>query len=59
MQWDAPVCVNFHEAKAYCAWRTEREKSVMPYRLLTEAEHHMLRDGKEYLSNNGLRNGSE
>ncbi|CAF5118450.1 unnamed protein product, partial [Rotaria magnacalcarata] len=29
------------------------------YRLLTEAEHHMLRDGKEYLSNNGLRNGSE
>ncbi|CAF3870011.1 unnamed protein product [Rotaria sp. Silwood1] len=59
MQWDAPVCVNFHEAKAYCAWRTEQEKSVMPYRLLTESEHHTLRDGKEYRWNNDLRNGGE
>jgi 5-histidylcysteine sulfoxide synthase/putative 4-mercaptohistidine N1-methyltranferase len=59
MQWDAPVCVNFHEAKAYCTWRTERENSAMPYRLLTEAEHHMLRDDKEHPWNNNLRNGSE
>ena len=59
MQWDWPVCVNFHEAKAYCAWRTKEENSLIPYRLLTEAEHHMLRDGKEYTWNNNLRNGSE
>ena len=59
MQWDWPVCINFHEAKAYCAWRTKLEKSSIPYRLLTEAEHHMLRDGKEYLWNSDLRNGSE
>ncbi|CAF1008179.1 unnamed protein product [Adineta steineri] len=59
MQWDAPVCVNFHEAKAYCAWRREREDSFIPYRLLTESEHHVLRDGNEYSWNNGLRNGGE
>jgi 5-histidylcysteine sulfoxide synthase/putative 4-mercaptohistidine N1-methyltranferase len=59
MQWDFPVCVNFHEAKAYCAWRTEHDNSFMPYRLLTEAEHNVLRDGKEYPWNNNLRYGSE
>jgi len=59
MQWNAPVCVNFHEAKAYCVWRTELEKSVIPYRLLTEGEHNMLRDGKEYPWNNNLYNGGE
>ena len=58
MQWDWPVCVNFHEAKAYCAWRTAQEESAMPYRLLTEAEHHALRDG-ETQANHGLANGSE
>ncbi|CAF1290344.1 unnamed protein product [Adineta ricciae] len=59
MQWNAPVCVNFHEAKAYCAWRTEQEKSVMPYRLLTESEHNLIRDGKDYQWNNNLRHGGE
>jgi putative 4-mercaptohistidine N1-methyltranferase len=59
MQWDMPVCVNFHEAKAYCAWRSERDGSLLPYRLLTEAEHHMLRDDKEYVWNNSLRSGGE
>lgn len=59
MQWNWPACVNFHEAKAYCAWRTKQENSSAPYRVLTEAEHHMLRDGKEYAWNNDLRNGSE
>ena len=59
MQWDWPVCVNFHEAKAYCAWRTKQENSSIPYRLLTEAEHNLMRDGKEHPWNNDVRNGSE
>jgi 5-histidylcysteine sulfoxide synthase/putative 4-mercaptohistidine N1-methyltranferase len=41
MDW--PVCVNFHEAKAYLAWKSERDKRA--YRLPTEAEHVHLRRG--------------
>lgn len=59
MQLDLPVCVNFHEAKAYCTWRSERDGSAMPYRLLTEAEHNAIRDGKEHECNNNLAYGSE
>ncbi len=59
MQPNWPVCVNFHEAKAYCAWRTERDASEMPYRLLTEAEHNSMRDGKESGYNSDLLYGSE
>ena len=44
MPWSWPVDVNYHEAKAYCAWRTEQDGSEMPYRLLTEAEHNRIRD---------------
>lgn len=44
MQHDWPVCVNFYEAKAYCTWRSEKENLDTPYRLLTEAEHHAMRD---------------
>ena len=25
MPWDAPVCVNHHEAKAYCWWESEKD----------------------------------
>ncbi len=57
MHW--PVCVNFHEAKAYCAWKTEQEKSEQPYRLLSEAEHLALRDGQPPLANWNLSSGSE
>lgn len=44
MPWSWPVDVNYHEAKAYCAWRTEQEGCEIPYRLLTEAEHNRIRD---------------
>lgn len=58
MQHDLPAIVNFHEAKAYCAWRTERDGSV-PYRLLTEGEHNAIRDGKESSMNSNLLSGGE
>ena len=35
---DWPVDVNYHEAKAFCNWKGPS------YRLLTEAEHHRIRD---------------
>ena len=38
MPWDWPVVVNYHEAKAYCNWLGQG------YRLITEAEHHAMRD---------------
>ena len=44
MQWSWPAVVNFYEAKAYCAWLSEREDSSVPYRLLAESEHLAIRD---------------
>ncbi|MGE0708222.1 MAG: 5-histidylcysteine sulfoxide synthase [Planctomycetota bacterium] len=41
MPWDWPAVVNAHEARAYAAWRAERDG--VPYRLPTEAEHAWLR----------------
>jgi len=58
MQHDLPAIVNFHEAKAYCAWKSERDGG-MPYRLLTEAEHNAIRDGKEGGMNSNLLSGGE
>lgn len=46
MEWSWPAIVNYHEAKAYCAWKTEIENSATPYRLLTEAEHNAIRDNE-------------
>lgn len=43
MPWSWPATVNYHEAKAYCAWRSEQDGVTVPYRLLTESEHHRLR----------------
>jgi 5-histidylcysteine sulfoxide synthase/putative 4-mercaptohistidine N1-methyltranferase len=59
MHW--PVCVNWFEAQAYCAWKTETESSAIPYRLLTEAEHHALRDeiSTEAKGNHSLRYSTE
>jgi formylglycine-generating enzyme required for sulfatase activity len=36
MPWDWPVEVNYHEAKAFCAWKGP------DFRLPTEAEHHVI-----------------
>ena len=41
MPWDAPVCVNHHEAKAYCAWKSEKDSKS--YRLPTESEWNLLK----------------
>ena len=57
MQAQWPVCVNFHEAKAYCAWATERDGVNTPYRLLTEAEHHAIRDSS--IANSALGTSRE
>ncbi len=27
MRWDWPVDVNYHEGKAFCAWKTEQDAS--------------------------------
>ncbi len=44
MQWDWPAVVNYYEARAYCAWRSERDGVATPYRLLQEQEHLAMRD---------------
>jgi putative 4-mercaptohistidine N1-methyltranferase len=45
MPWDWPVDVTYYEAKAFCCWKSEKDGSPAskPYRLLTEAEHHVIR----------------
>ena len=42
-----PVEVNFHEAVAYCNWKTEVDKTKLHYRLLTEAEFVALTPNKK------------
>ncbi|NET41492.1 5-histidylcysteine sulfoxide synthase [Okeania sp. SIO2B3] len=58
MPWSWPAAVNWYEAKAYCAWKTEQDNSPVPYRLITEAEHHCLRGGNQPVNLN-LTWGSE
>ena len=45
MKWDWPVDVTYYESKAYCRWKTEKDGSPTskPYRILTEAEHQIIR----------------
>jgi len=46
MQWDWPATVNYHEARAYCAWKSEQDGLAgkpEAYRVITEAEHHLIR----------------
>lgn len=40
MPWTWPVDVNYHEARAFCAWKGP------DFRLLLEAEHNVIR-GKQ------------
>eukprot|EP00047_Mylnosiga_fluctuans_P002088 m.223145 g.223145 ORF g.223145 m.223145 type:complete len:823 (-) comp10879_c0_seq1:94-2562(-) len=48
MPWDWPVVVNYHEAKAFAAWKNEQEGSAPDapdsLRILTELEHVRIRD---------------
>ena len=57
MQWNWPVCINFYEAKAYCDWLSLRDNKS--YNLLTEAEHHAIRDNKITNYNLNLLSGAE
>jgi len=45
MQWNWPVDCTYYEAKAFCDWKTKKDGSPAskPYRILTEAEHHVIR----------------
>lgn len=59
---DWPCVVNYHEAKAYCNWLAGKENRPGSLRLLTEAEHYLLRQGREFLAeqaNLSLSHGSE
>lgn len=47
MRWDWPVDANYHEGKAFCAWRTEQDGSSVRYRITTEAEHMLLRSSAD------------
>jgi 5-histidylcysteine sulfoxide synthase/putative 4-mercaptohistidine N1-methyltranferase len=49
MQWSWPVVANFYEAEAYCKWRADNDGSDNAYRLITEAEHHRLRQLVDHL----------
>ncbi len=42
MNWSLPVSVNYHEAAAFAKWKSV--KTGKKYRILTELEHHCIRD---------------
>lgn len=50
MPWRSPALVNYHEAKAFCAWKSEQmgfnnnNNKQSALRLVTEAEHQLLRN---------------
>ncbi len=59
MQWDWPAVVNFHEAQAFCRWRSEKDGVKASYRMVSEAEHHSLRQRASGTVNFELKAGSE
>lgn len=42
MPWDWPADVNYHEAKAFCRWKSANDGG-RTYRVPTEAEWHLMR----------------
>jgi formylglycine-generating enzyme required for sulfatase activity len=48
MAWDLPVCVNMHEATAFATWKSHKNGSH--YRVLSELEHHAIRNESQQLS---------
>jgi 5-histidylcysteine sulfoxide synthase/putative 4-mercaptohistidine N1-methyltranferase len=59
MQNTWPAVVNFHEATAYASWKSEKDKSKFPYRLVSESEIHRLRQkaGTQDGSKSKVKNG--
>jgi hypothetical protein len=47
MRWDWPVDVCYHEAATFCAWKTAQDNQVIKYRLITEAEHNLIRNKRD------------
>ena len=48
MVWDFPVCVNMHEATAFATWKSQQKGTS--YRIISELEHHAIRDKSQQLS---------
>lgn len=48
MAWDLPVCVNMHEATAFAIWKSQLKGTS--YRVISELEHHAIRDHSQQLS---------
>ncbi|MDZ4834872.1 MAG: 5-histidylcysteine sulfoxide synthase [Candidatus Melainabacteria bacterium] len=67
MPWSWPAVVNYHEASAFCKWRSEVDGTQSSYRLISEAEHESMRkhtgfsntENPTSQSNLNLRCGSE
>lgn len=54
MQWANPVEVNYFEAKAFCSWKSENDGlhgKPEAYRVITEAEHNLIRPEAGSLEN--------
>lgn len=51
MRWDWPVDVTYYESKAFCRWKMEKSGSPTSrdYRVLTEAEHQIIRPDRHNL----------
>jgi len=52
MPWSWPVDVTYYEARAFCRWKDEKDGSPTSksLRLLTEAEHHVIRHRQHNLA---------